>query len=295
MTHHIRLRSGRALEVREYGDPGGHPALFFHGLVGSHHQASYIAGQAERAGLRLIAPNRPGVGGSEFVRRRTALDAVPDVEDLVAALGLPGFSVIGISGGAPYALATLHTLRHRVRTATVISGMGPIALSGALRCMDRRRRLFLGLGSRFPRLARRAFQKAAGRFTADPEGFLNRLVATWSAPDRAVFGRRHVFELFLKDLHEVFTAGVGAEGLARELGVYRHYGFSLRDLPGDRPVTLWQGLSDTIVPPAMAWALARHLPNCEAHLVPGGHFVAVDVAGLIVARLRQHLEGAPWS
>ena len=34
MTHDIRLRSGRVLEVWEYGDPGGHPTLFFHGLIG---------------------------------------------------------------------------------------------------------------------------------------------------------------------------------------------------------------------------------------------------------------------
>ena len=292
MTHDIRLRSGRVLEVWEYGDPGGHPTLFFHGLIGSHHQASSISEQAEHAGLRIIAPNRPGVGRSGFVRRKSALDAVPDVEDLVGALDLPDFSVIGISGGTPYALATLHRLGRRVRTVTVISGMGPMRLRGALRGMDRRRRLFFEIGSRYPRLAERAFRQAGERFKADPEGFLNRLVATWSAPDRTLFRRRSVYELFLKDLHEVFTQGVGAETLAQELTVYRNNGFPLRQLPEDRRVTLWHGLSDTIVPPAMAWALAQRLPNCEAHFVPGGHFVAVDVAGQIIARLRQHLESS---
>ncbi len=92
---------GRKLEVREYGDPRGHPAFFFHGLIGSHHQASYVADEAKRAGLRLIAPNRPGVGESQFVERKTPLEAVPDVEELAEALRLDEFSVIGISGGAP--------------------------------------------------------------------------------------------------------------------------------------------------------------------------------------------------
>jgi pimeloyl-ACP methyl ester carboxylesterase len=293
MTHNIPLRSGRKLEVLEYGDVAGHPAFFFHGLIGSHHQASYIADQAERHGLRIIAPNRPGVGGSGFVRRVGPLEAVPDVEDVARALGLDEFSVIGISGGTPYALATVYRLGSRVRTATVISGMGPAGLPGALRGMDRRRRMLLEVGSRHPRLAIRAFRRASDRFRADPERFLGRLVATWPAPDRAIFRRRHVFDLFLGDLHQVFTEGVGAEGLAQELRLYRNYGFSLRDLPGDVRVTLWQGLGDTIVPPAMAWAMARAIPDCEAHLVPGGHFVAVDVAGQIIARLRQHLdEGA---
>jgi pimeloyl-ACP methyl ester carboxylesterase len=290
MTHTLGLRSGRRLEVQEYGDPAGHPAIFFHGLIGSHHQASYIDEQAKQAGLRLIAPNRPGVGGSDFARRKTPLEAVPDVEDLAAALNLSEFSVIGISGGTPYALATLYRLGRQVSTATIISGMGPSALPGALRGMDRRRRWFMGLGARLPRLARSAFEKVSERYKLDPERFLHRLVATWSAPDRAIFQRRPIFELFLKDLHAVFTAGVGPEGLAQELVLYRNYGFSLRELPRDRPITLWHGLADTIVPPAMTWVLTQQLPSCEAHFVPGGHFVAVDCADAIIARMMQQLQ-----
>jgi len=58
----------------------------------------------------------------------------------------------------------------------------------------------------------------------------------------------------------------------------------------DKRVTLWQGLSDNIVPPAMAWKMAQTLPNCEAHFVPGGHFMAVNFAGQIIARLTQLLD-----
>src|SRR4051794_41466549 len=132
MSDSIVMRTGRTLEVWQYGDPSGHPVVFFHGLIGSHHQASFIAGPARRQGLRIIAPNRPGVGRSEFTRRRRAVEAVPDVEDLAEALGIGEFSVIGISGGAPYALATLQRLGPPVRTATLLSGMGPLRLPRAL-------------------------------------------------------------------------------------------------------------------------------------------------------------------
>jgi pimeloyl-ACP methyl ester carboxylesterase len=284
------LRDGRKLEVQEYGDPAGHPAFFFHGLIGSHHQASYVAEQARQSGLRIIAPNRPGVGRSEFADRSTPLDAVADVEDIAAALQLGEFSLIGISGGAPYALAGLYRLGSRVRTVTLISGMGPMRLSGALQGMDVRRRLFLEAGSRYPQVALRAFRRASDRFRADPNGFLDRLIATWSFPDRKLFQRREVFDLFIRDLHQVFTDGIGPEGLAQELRVYRNYGFALTDLPADPSVTLWQGLSDNIVPPMMAWRMVQTFPNAEAHFVPGGHFVAIEVAGAIVARLRQLLE-----
>ena len=40
----------------------------------------------------------------------------------------------------------------------------------------------------------------------------------------------------------------------------------------------------------MACKMALSLPNCEAHLVAGGHFVAIEIAGQIIARLRQLLE-----
>ena len=78
----VATRTGRALEVREYGDPAGRPIFFFHGLIGSHYQASYVADRARERGLRIIAPNRPGVGASEYVVRASVLEAVDDVEDL---------------------------------------------------------------------------------------------------------------------------------------------------------------------------------------------------------------------
>jgi pimeloyl-ACP methyl ester carboxylesterase len=291
MTQHLLvMRDGRKLEITEYGDRAGHPAFFFHGLIGSHHQASYISEEAGRIGIRIIAPNRPGVGRSEFIARKSALESVSDVEDMAKALGLDDFSLIGISGGTPYALAALSRLAHRVKTVTVISGMGPMRLPGALRGMDRRRRVALTVGSRLPHIARRGFQRAQDRFRADPTGLLDRLVKTWSVPDQAVFERKIVYDLFMQDLHQVFTVGVGPITLAHELALYRNYGVSPRSLPKDKQVTLWHGLSDNIVPPAMACQMALSLPNCEAHLVAGGHFVAVDIAGLIIARLRQLLD-----
>jgi pimeloyl-ACP methyl ester carboxylesterase len=286
----LTTRSGRKLEVKEYGDPAGHPVLFFHGMIGSHYQASYIADQAGQEGFRIIAPNRPGVGLSEFIKRKGPLEAVDDIEDLVAVLELDDFSVVGISGGTPYALATFYRLGLRVKTVTVISGMGPMRLRGAVRSMDRRRRMVLEVGSRYPHLAMQFFAKARYRFRTDPDGFLHRLIATWCVADQQAFQRKEVYDLFMKDLHQVFTDGKGPETLSQELAIYRDYGFSVADLPVERRVTLWHGLADNIVPATMAWAMTQTLPNSEAHFVPGGHFVAVDIAGQIISRLRQLLD-----
>jgi pimeloyl-ACP methyl ester carboxylesterase len=290
MTNILVMRSRRRLEVCQYGDPAGLPVFFFHGFIGSHHQASYIDAPARQHGLRIIAPNRPGVGQSEFTSRSSAFEVVLDVQDVADSLELGEFSVIGLSGGAPYALATLHRLGPRVRTATLISGMGPLRLPGALRGMRRSDRLSLEVGSRSPRLAMREFGRWADRFRADPHRFLGRFIAKLAPPDRRLFQRGELYDLFLQDLHQVFLEGRGPEGLAQELVIFRNFGLPLGDLPADRRVILWHGLADDLVPPAMTWALARHLPNCEAHLVPGGHFVAVEIAEQILSRLRQLLD-----
>jgi pimeloyl-ACP methyl ester carboxylesterase len=290
MTKTMGMRSGRKLEVAEYGDRNGHAVFFFHGLIGSHHQASYIAEYAREQGLRIIAPNRPGVGKSEFIPRKSPLESVDDVEDMATALELGELSLIGISGGTPYALAALHRLRDRVRTATVISGMGPFRLPGSLRGMHRGKRLFLEVGARFPDLAKYRFREWTEHFRKAPNRVLDRLIATWSLPDRILFQRGEIYDLFMKDLHQVFTEGQAPESLSQELTLYANLGFSLAELPSNKCVTLWHGLDDNIVPPSMAWQMAHVIPNCEAHFVRGGHFVAVDIADQIMARLRTLLE-----
>ena len=243
------MRSGRMLEVREYGDAGGHPILFFHGLIGSHHQASYIDQAAREHGLRIIAPNRPGVGRSEFTVRRSACESVTDVEDVAQALGLGEFSVIGISGGAPYALAALHQLGARVRTATLISGMGLIRLPGALCGMRRSDRIGMEIATRFPRLGRREFVRWSESFRSDPKRFLELFIAKLVPSDRKLFRAGPLYDLFVQDLRQVFVEGVGPDGLVQEVLGFRRFWLPLDALPADRCVSLWHGLGDELVPP----------------------------------------------
>ena len=52
-----------------------------------------------RLGLRLIAPDRPGIGQSDFQLNRRFFDWTKDVTFLSDALGLDKFSVLGVSSG----------------------------------------------------------------------------------------------------------------------------------------------------------------------------------------------------
>jgi pimeloyl-ACP methyl ester carboxylesterase len=280
----LQLRGGGVLEYADYGDPAGIPALFFHGFIGSYHQAAFAGAVARRHGVRLIAPNRPGVGRSTPRRRRYLKEWIPDVQELADALGLRRFGVIGVSGGAPYALACLHALPQRVRGAALVSGLGPVEDVEVLRTMGPLARRVLQASRRTPWLVRLFFSLKARSFHRDPEAFLSRLVRRWSRADQALFTRSAVRSFFLADLKQVLTEGAGPAGMVQELQLYQRWGFRLEDVDPRAKVLLWHGRQDTLVPAAMSEHVARHFPDAELTLYPGGHFMVLDHAEEVVQR-----------
>jgi pimeloyl-ACP methyl ester carboxylesterase len=55
--------------------------------------------------VRLVTVDRPGIGGSDVLPRRTFSDWPRDVVELADALGVDEFGVVGWSAGGPYAAA----------------------------------------------------------------------------------------------------------------------------------------------------------------------------------------------
>src|SRR5262245_31323895 len=140
----IVLRDGRRLAYLEIGDARGRPLLHCHGAPSSRIEAELMFDRAlvDELGVRVIVPDRPGMGWSDFQPRRRILDWPRDVSELASALGLGDFAVLGSSGGSPYALACGVLLRDRVRGVGVLGGIAPLdapgmmaAISGPLRAM----------------------------------------------------------------------------------------------------------------------------------------------------------------
>jgi pimeloyl-ACP methyl ester carboxylesterase len=288
-TDVIRLCDGRLLEFARYGDPAGVPVVFFHGFVGSHHQASFAHEAALRHGLRLIAPNRPGVGRSSPARRGFISDCVPDIAALADALRLGLFGVIGVSGGVPYALACLARLGGRVRFGGLVSGLGPLVDPTLLARMNPLPRRVLRLSRHLPWLVRAALRLRLRQFRSDPDGFLAGLIRRWSITDGELFRRAEVRATLLADLKEVFLHELAAEGLVQELRLYFHWGFQLDEIAPGARLVLWHGRDDVLVPPVMTLHAASQLPGAEVALLPGGHFTVIDHAEEVVRRTRSAL------
>ena len=85
----LTLPDGRKLAYGEFGKPDGYPVLYFHGTPSSRLEPLMIGDEVFRqVGIRVIAPDRPGVGGSDFQLNREFSDWPKDVEFLADAVGL---------------------------------------------------------------------------------------------------------------------------------------------------------------------------------------------------------------
>ena len=276
----LSLRDGRRLGYSEYGKPDGEPGFYFHGHPGSRLEPQFADEAAADAGVRIIALDRPGYGLSDFQPHRTILDWPRDVGEAADMLGLDRFSVLGSSGGGPYALACAHELPDRITRAGVISGVGPYDAPGATQGMRWQNRVGFQLGARFPPLARLIMWSMERQVRRRPERALDAIAQAMSPADAEVARRPDVRHVLGAVIAEAFRQG--SRGAALDVVLLgRPWGFRLDEI---KPVVfLWQGETDVLVPPAMGRYLAGEIPNCHATFFPGeGHLLVVDHMSEIV-------------
>src|SRR3569623_3277640 len=99
-----RVAHERRMAWSEWGPADGAPVLFSPGAATSG-SLGFAGDAVERLGVRLIAVDRPGLGGSDPAPGRTLLDTAADIRALTSALSLERPAIIGFSQGAPLALA----------------------------------------------------------------------------------------------------------------------------------------------------------------------------------------------
>jgi pimeloyl-ACP methyl ester carboxylesterase len=223
------------------------------------------------APVRLVVPERPGYGRSDFSPGRTLLDWPRDVRELADHLGLERFSVAGVSGGAPHALACGVTLADRIRRIGVVSGMGPMEAANATVGMAAQRKTGAWMARHAPSLLRPIFWafRNPGR---NPERFVERFTEGFSEADRALIADPALRSLRARSYAEATRRGV--RGFAYEVALLnRPWGFSLGEVACE--VLLWHGEEDASTPLAMARHVEKALRLCRARYFPGeGHFVA---------------------
>ena len=127
----IVLQSGdRRLTIEECGEPDGKPIFLMHGTPGSRLGPRPRAIVLHQLGVRLIAFDRPGYGGSDRKFGRKVADVATDVAMIADALALDRFAVLGRSGGGPHALACAALLPDRTTRVAALVGLAPSEAEG---------------------------------------------------------------------------------------------------------------------------------------------------------------------
>jgi pimeloyl-ACP methyl ester carboxylesterase len=153
----VRLRDGRSMGYSEYGAADGYPIVNAH--VGRACRLDVAAADAVAAetGIRLISPDRPGVGRSDPQPGRTILDWAGDVADLLDQIHVDGFAAMGWSMGGQYAATLGYALPHRVTRVAIIAGALPPTETGVFDALPAMDRLLTRMSLRAPWIAAQWF------------------------------------------------------------------------------------------------------------------------------------------
>jgi pimeloyl-ACP methyl ester carboxylesterase len=270
---------GRSLEVLIDADAGGIPLVYHSGTPAAAVWFPQLADAVAIAGLRLVTYSRPGYAGSTPMPGRSVADAAGDVTGILDALEEEQFVALGWSGGGPHALACAALLRDRCSAAATIAGVAPYAAEG----LD----WMAGMG-----------QDNVDEFSAALGGAetLAPPLQKWAAELRNVRGpdvaeslrslvsdvdKRCLTGEFADMLAEAFRRSV-ASGIAGwrddDLAFTRPWGFDLGAI--QRPVAIWQGGQDRMVPFAHGAWLSQHIPGAQIHLYPDEGHLSLAVASL---------------
>jgi pimeloyl-ACP methyl ester carboxylesterase len=263
----IQLRDGRTLGYAQCGALDGHPVFSFHGWPGSRLDGLMLDDAGQQAGLRIISPDRPGMGLSDYQEGRTLLDWPSDVAALAAALGLDEFAVFGTSGGGPYALSCAHELAPRLTACVILCGLGPYETgAGHMRGPMR----FISAISRSASwLLPPLLWLSMGRNAGDPakvEKMIQSMLKQMPPERRTAFEALGLAESLAASFAQSFRQG--SKGPALDSKLYANdWGFELSNIAA-APVILWHGEQDVNVPVEMGRAVAAAVPGCDAVFHP---------------------------
>ena len=118
LTQRVRHpQTGRVIAFSEVGDPNGFAVFCCVGMGLTRYLTAFYDELARTLKLRLITPDRPGIGESEACTDGSGkpLNWADDVTIICNQLGITKFSLLAHSAGAVYALAAALRLPQQVR------------------------------------------------------------------------------------------------------------------------------------------------------------------------------------
>jgi pimeloyl-ACP methyl ester carboxylesterase len=265
----FKCRSGRELEVLDNGVESSKAIVFHHGTPASAALWSQWFAYAADLGIRAISYSRAGYATSDRDFGRSVVSVNKDIAEVLEAKAIEKFVAIGWSGGGPHALA--NTLLTSNVGAITLAGVGAFGVED----LD-----FLeGMA-----------QENHDEFGASLQG--EEVIQQWFIDNASAFKSvggdeiREAFGGLISDADKKSLEGLFADVLAAairsgiavsfdgwvddDVAFTKPWGFELSAIT--KPVKIWQGDQDFMVPHAHSRWLAKHIPTAELTFIPGqGH------------------------
>ena len=263
----LKLKDGRDFDYISNDSQSEVGILCHHGTPGEC--TGWQKWFSELAGIKAVAASRPGYGLSDRRRARTVASDIEDQSQLLEFLGINKFVSIGWSGGGPHAI---NMTRHP-------NCVGAITLAGVGEWGNKDLNFLEGMGPE-----NHEEFGAALNGEADIENWMQKnypgfanvqgsdLIESFGgligdADKRAL--TPEVAEVDAKSFRRALSKGYYG-WLDDDLAFVQSFGFDLSQVT--KPVLVWQGDDDFMVPRAHSEWLAKHIPTAKLNFVPGhGH------------------------
>ncbi|KAI9699794.1 MAG: hypothetical protein M1836_002829 [Candelina mexicana] len=247
------------------------PTIFFlHGYPSCRLEGLGVKQAAKEVGVRIITPDRPGLGLSTYDPHRTFLDYPDHIAQLARYHGLSEYRVIGGSGGAPYALACAKSLpTQHLKGLGVLAGVGPMDPGMGREEMRATSRVFMRINQWAPGLLRWVLERLLMPKLQNPdtgairEFLQNRLKrAKLEESERQYLELEKIdIDMIIRVLQEHFRQGTN--GFMTESQLYlKPWGFRLEDVPFEG-VRLWYGANDKNTPIKMGVEMSKRLKHAK--------------------------------
>lgn len=267
--------TGRQICARIFGSTElQRVVVYSHGFPACGYEAALAAAAAKEANISILALDRSGYGGSSYYPNRQAADWASDVEIAANHLGIDRFAILAVSGGVPTGVAAAALLPDRVTALSLVSGVAPVYLPGALDGMNIANRSLIRIGQRNWRVGRKLVSGIAYGWRRVPA-----LAGLWfgallPAPDRLIVWRPEVRRILARNLRVALRPGI--QGVVQDFHVLISQWHELL-CRVQVPTRIWHGDADTYVPVSMSHILNSAIPGSECHIVSGGgHFMIAD-------------------
>lgn len=279
----LSLPDGRSVAYTDLGAPSGPVVIYCHGAPASRLDMVPFRNAFVALGVRVVSADRPGYGGSTPRPERSLTDWAADVASLADHLGVRRFAMLGVSGGAPYALACAALLPDRVASAGVVCGVTDFGWPGAWEDYPPEEVELMRTGTES---AAKAWCEA--HYGADGSRIMDADFGEQIPADQALLADPELADGLATTIGEAFRQGVS--GYAQDVLILsRAWPFDPAAVVA--PVEVLHGADDTMAPVAHARHTASVIPGAKLVIRPDHGHISIlaeipRVAADLVASLR---------